>query len=52
MMAFARYDKSQAWENFRRMIETRVKSGFLPREHADETIRQYEADINRYTYLE
>jgi arginine decarboxylase len=52
MLAFARYDKSQVWQNFRRLIDTRVQAGTLTRERADEAIQRYEADINRYTYLE
>jgi arginine decarboxylase len=52
MIAFARYDKTQAWEGFRRLVEKRVREGHLTREAGDASIRQYEADINRYTYLE
>lgn len=52
MLAFARYDKTQVWDGFRRLIEKRVREGHLTRETADASIRQYESDVNRYTYLE
>jgi len=34
------------------MVEVRVKSGHLTREQADRLVKDYENDINRYTYLE
>ncbi len=52
MINFARYDKNQAWENFQRMTKARVAGGFLRQEEADALVKQYESDINRYTYLE
>jgi arginine decarboxylase len=52
MINYARYDKSQAWENFQRMTKVRVAGGFLTQEEADALVNQYESDINRYTYLE
>lgn len=52
MIAYARYDKNQAWESFRQMAQSRVAAGKLTAEAAAELIQQYEAGINRYTYLE
>jgi arginine decarboxylase len=52
MIAYARYDRGQAWDNFQRMTRARVASGFLSQEEADALVREYESDINRYTYLE
>jgi arginine decarboxylase len=52
MIAFARYDRNQAWDNFHRMVEGRVAGGYITREEADALIKQYENDINKYTYLE
>ncbi|HYP26312.1 MAG TPA: biosynthetic arginine decarboxylase [Blastocatellia bacterium] len=52
MINFARYDKKQAWESLGRTVEARVKSGHLTREQADRLVKDYESEINRYTYLE
>ena len=52
MLTVARYDKSQAWESMQRMIGTRVTGGLLSEEIAVSLMKQYESDINRYTYLE
>jgi arginine decarboxylase len=52
MIAFARYDRSQAWDNFQRITRERVAGGLLSEEDADALVREYESDINRYTYLE
>lgn len=52
MLNFARYDKGQALENFQRMTKGRINAGSMTQEEADELSHQYEADINRYTYLE
>lgn len=52
MIAYAKYDKNQAWESFRQMIKARVENGHLEADVADGLIRQYESDINRSTYLE
>lgn len=52
MLAFARYDKTQTSEKFRELVSARQASGKLSAESADLLIRQYEADVNRYTYLE
>jgi arginine decarboxylase len=52
MIAYARYDRNQAWDNFRRLAKGRVESGHITQEDADALVKQYESDINRYTYLE
>jgi len=52
MTAYARYDRNQAWDNFRSMARARIAAGTLSEEQAESLIRQYESDINRYTYLE
>src|ERR1041384_1012021 len=52
MLQAARYDKGQAWESMQRMINTRVNGGLLDAEEGESLMKQYEADINRYTYLE
>ncbi len=52
MLSFARYDKGQAWENFRRLMKERVSVGAVTEGDAEEMIRQYESDLSRYTYLE
>jgi arginine decarboxylase len=52
MIAFARYDRNQAWDSFQRMTRARIAGGSLTEQQAEELIRQYESDINRYTYLE
>ncbi|MEK6405822.1 MAG: biosynthetic arginine decarboxylase [Acidobacteriota bacterium] len=52
MLRVARYDKGQAWESLQRMISARVAGGFLSEEEAGSLMKQYESDINRYTYLE
>ena len=52
MLTVARYDKGQTWESMQRMIHTRVAGGFLSEDDAEALMKQYESDINRYTYLE
>ncbi|HEV8483832.1 MAG TPA: biosynthetic arginine decarboxylase [Blastocatellia bacterium] len=52
MLTYARYDKTQSIENFERMSRARVAAGFITDEQAAALVRQYESDINRYTYLE
>ena len=52
MLGAARYDKSQAWESVQRMLNARVAGGSLGVDESDSLMKQYEADINRYTYLE
>ena len=52
MISFARYDKNQVWENFRRLAKTRVDGGLMSQEDADTLVRAYEEKIKLYTYLE
>ena len=52
MLTVARYDKGQAWESMQQMIGTRVAGGPLSEDEAGSLMKQYESDINRYTYLE
>jgi len=52
MLTVARYDKGQAWESMQQMIGTRVAGGLLSEDEAGALMKQYESDINRYTYLE
>ncbi|MEK6322749.1 MAG: biosynthetic arginine decarboxylase [Acidobacteriota bacterium] len=52
MLTVARYDKGQAWESLQRMINVRVAGGLLSEDEGCSLMKQYESDINRYTYLE
>jgi arginine decarboxylase len=52
MLAFARYDPAALQQNFRKMLQGRVEDGGLTGKAAAELARQYEADVERYTYLE
>ena len=52
MLDLARYDRKQSLENFQRMTRVRIAAGSMTQEVADDLIKQYENDINRYTYLE
>ena len=52
MLTYARYDKNQSIENFERMSRVRVAAGLMTDEQSAALVRQYESDINRYTYLE
>jgi arginine decarboxylase len=52
MITFARYDRNQVWDNFQRQTRARVAAGLLTQEDAEALVREYESDINRYTYLE
>src|SRR5215813_10282164 len=52
MLTIARYDKTQAWDSVQRMINARVTGGLMSEEDAGALMKQYESDINRYTYLE
>lgn len=52
MLSIARYDGPHAWENFRKMLTARVAAGQLDATKAQQLGNQYEADINRSTYME
>lgn len=52
MLTAARYDKGQAWDSMQRMIKARVAGGFLGEDDGAALLKDYQSDINRYTYLE
>ena len=52
MLEFARYDKGQLSESYRRQVYQRVDAGMLTRETADQLVHEYEALAGRTTYLE
>ena len=52
MMQFARYDKAQLLESYRKQLATRVEAGSLTKETADQLAAEYEAGAMRGTYLE
>ncbi|MCI0489668.1 MAG: biosynthetic arginine decarboxylase [Blastocatellia bacterium] len=52
MISYARYDKDQAWENFRLLAKARVDGGLMSQEEADALVKRYEEGIKLYTYLE
>ena len=52
MLEFARYDKGQLSDAYRRQVNQRVDAGMLTREAADQLVHEYEALANRTTYLE
>ena len=52
MLIFARYDKSQLLESYRKQLAARVESGALSRETAEQLAAEYEAGAGTGTYLE
>lgn len=52
MLQFARYDKAQLVEGYRKQLLARVEAGLLTREQADQFVAEYEAGAQRGTYLE
>jgi arginine decarboxylase len=52
MLIFARYDKNQLLESFRKQLSARVESGSLTRETAEQLAKDYEAGAGKGTYLE
>lgn len=52
MLQFARYDKGQLLEAYRKQLSARVEAGALTREVADRLAAEYEAGANKGTYLE
>ena len=52
MLQFARYDKAQLAESFRRQLHVQVEAGKLSREVAEQLAAEYEAGAARGTYLE
>jgi len=52
MLQFARYDKAQLLESFRKQLMSRVDAGALTREAADQLAAEYEAGAGKGTYLD
>lgn len=52
MLLFARYDKTQLLETYRKQLAARVDAGALTRETADQLAKDYEAGAGKGTYLE
>ncbi len=52
MMQFARYDRTQLSEQYRRQLDTQVAEGKLTIESARELSQEYDDVANRTTYLE
>ncbi len=52
MIRFARYDRNQLVNSYRRLVEARVASGILDSAAAQSLISQYEAGAMSGTYLE
>ena len=52
MLIFARYDKSQLLESYRKQLAARVESGALSRVTAEQLAAEYEAGAGKGTYLE
>ena len=52
MLLFARYDKTQLLETYRKQLAARVESGALTKETAEQLAKDYEAGAGKGTYLE
>ena len=52
MLAFAKFDKQQCAENFKRQLAAQIAAGRLAQPQADAALQHYEADVSRSTYLE
>ena len=52
MLLFARYDKAQLLEAYRKQLAARVEAGALTQETADQLAAEYEAGAGKGTYLE
>ncbi len=52
MLLFARYDKAQLLESYRKQLAARVEAGALTKDTADELAAEYEAGAGKGTYLE
>lgn len=52
MLQFARYDKAQLLESYRKQLAARVNAGQLAAEAANQLASEYEAGAARGTYLE
>jgi arginine decarboxylase len=52
MLQFARYDKAQLAESYRKMVEQQVTKGVLTAEIAEKLAQEYAADSMSSTYLD
>ena len=52
MLQFARYEKSQLVESYRKQLQVQVEAGRLAKDVADQLAAEYEAGALRGTYLE
>ena len=52
MMTFARYDKAQLLEGYRKQLKARVEAGAITSEMAEQFASEYEAGAARGTYLD
>jgi arginine decarboxylase-like protein len=52
MIQFARYEKTQLVESFRKQLQARVESGHLTQDELQQLVATYEAGAARGTYLE
>lgn len=52
MLSFARYDKQQVTESYRKLLQVRVAAGLLTAAAAEDAASDYEAAVGRGTYLE
>ena len=52
MLQFARYDKAQLLESYRKQLAVRVEAGSLTKETADQLSSEYESGAAKGTYLE
>ena len=52
MLVFARYDKAQLLEAYRKQLAARVEAGAISREVAEQLASEYDAGAGKGTYLE
>lgn len=52
MLTFARYDKAQLLESFKRQLAAQVEAGALEKEMAEKLAAEYESGANKGTYLD
>jgi arginine decarboxylase len=52
MLQFARYDRGQLVQSYRKQVQARVEAGALSQAEADELVAEYDAGADRSTYLE
>ncbi|HNU09428.1 MAG TPA: hypothetical protein PKO33_16790, partial [Pyrinomonadaceae bacterium] len=50
-LAGVRFDRTQMHEQFRKIVQRRIKDGELSEKEGHELIEYYESEINAYTYL-